>query len=137
MHHLVPLFLHVLQQLHVTMAYALNIQGDEADDCTALNDAAAPVIMWACDVSCLASAPAVAACFSTFASFSRQRCLETDIVIMFASLKRFGQGACGGELLSVCKDIAAKLTDDGVETADVVFPEMDAAVDTVEYDETA
>jgi hypothetical protein len=137
LHHLVPLFLHVLQQLHVTMAYALNIQGDEADDCTALNDAAAPVMVWACDVSSLASAPAVAACFSAFASFSRQRCLDTDIVSMFASLKRFGQGAGGGELLSVCKDIAAKLTDDGVETADVVFPEMDAAVDTDEHDETA
>ncbi len=137
LHHLVPLFLHVLQQLHVTMAYALNIQGDEADDCTALNDAAAPVMVWACDVSSLASAPAVAACFFAFASFSRQRCLDTDIVSMFASLKRFGQGAGGGELLSVCKDIAAKLTDDGIETADVVFPTMDAAVDSDERDDTA
>jgi hypothetical protein len=134
LHHLVPLFLHVLQQLHVTVAYTLNIQGDEADDCTALNDAAAPVMAWACDVSSLASAPAVAACFFAFASFSRQRCLDTDIVSMFASLKRFGQGAGGGELLSVCKDIAAKLTDDGVETVDVVFPKMDAVMDAVHSD---
>jgi hypothetical protein len=120
--HLIPLFLNVLQQLQVTVSYALNLHGDEAVECASLNDAAAPVMAWACDISSLASAPAVAACFHAFASFSRQRCLDTDLVVLFASLKRFGTGTGSGELLNICKEIAAKLTDDGSGTADAVFP---------------
>jgi hypothetical protein len=120
--HLILLFLNVLQQLQVTVSYALNLHGDEAVECTALNDAAAPIIAWACDISSLASAPAVAACFLAFASFSRQRCLDSDLVVLFASLKRFGTGAGSGELINICKEIAAKLTDDRSATADAVFP---------------
>ena len=123
-------FLNLLQQLQVTVAYALQLQGEAAADIEALNDAAAPVMAWACDASSLACAPAVAACFSAFASFSRQQCLDTDIINLLASLKRFGEGVGGGDLMPLCMEIAGKLTGGGDETVEAVFPS--AAIETVD-----
>jgi hypothetical protein len=123
--HLIPVFFNVLQQLQATVAFALQLGGDEGVDvCTALNDAAAPVMAWACDVASLAHAPAAAACFSAFASFSRRQCLDTDIIQLFASLKRFGEAAGNGELLPICKEIAEQLTDDDIGAASSLFPEQ-------------
>ena len=123
--HLTSLFYNVLQQLQEAVARALQSDGEESLECTVVNDAAAPVMVLACDISSLAAAPSVVACFSAFASFSRKQCLETDLMKLFASLKRFGQGAGGGDLLPACKQIVAQLTDDGAGALDAVFPEQD------------
>lgn len=135
--HLASLFCDVLQQLHEAVARALPSDGEEAPECTVVNDAAAPVMVLACDVSSLAAAPAVVACFSAFASFSRQQCLETDLIKLFASLKRFGQGAGGGDLLPACKQIVAQLTEDGAGALDAVFPEPVSRVDSREISAAA
>ncbi len=132
---LVPLFFNVLHQLQETVLSALQLHGEEALDCTAVNDAAAPVMVLACDISSLAAAPSVVACFSAFAAFSRQQCLETDLIKLFASLKRFGKGAGGGDLLPACKQIVAQLSDDSVGALDAVFPEHVSQVDP--YDASA
>jgi hypothetical protein len=147
--HLIPVFYNVLQTLQVplarlfktkisppihvlqvTVAYALQLSGEEGVDvCTALTDAAAPVMAWACDVSSLAHAPAVTACFSAFASFSRRQCLDTDLINLFSSLKRFGEGAGSGELLPVCKEIAEQLTSDDISASTTLFPDQEPVVD--------
>jgi hypothetical protein len=78
----------------------------------------------------LAHAPAVAACFSAFAAFSRRQCLDTDLISLFSSLKRFGEGAGSGELLPLCKEIAEQLTDDDVAASSSLFPEHDDGVES-------